>query len=131
MITNNPIRKSGISLVFLTFVFSVAYSQDEVSARREIEAHREKQQSELKDKEKSPLTPKERKKFKDLNYYPIDLKYRVAAKFIRTENQQLFKMKTTTERLPEYVKYGEVTFAIDGQEFKLEVYQSPEIMKRP
>jgi uncharacterized protein (DUF1684 family) len=40
-------------------------------------------------------------------------------------------MKTTTDRLPEYIKYGEVHFSLDGQNFTLEVYQSPEIMKRP
>jgi uncharacterized protein (DUF1684 family) len=131
MITISPIPKSGISLMFLTFIFSITYGQDDVLARREIEAQREEKQNGFKDKEKSPLTPKERRKFKGLDYYPIDLKYRVTAKFIRTENQPLFKMKTTTERLPEYVKYGEVRFFIDSQEFKLEVYQSPEIMKRP
>ena len=43
----------------------------------------------------------------------------------------MFKMKTTTTRLPEYVKYGEVVFTIDGTEFKLSVYQSPDIMKNP
>lgn len=81
------------------------------------------------DKSKSPLLSEDREKFKGLNYYPIDLKYRVPAKFVRTENMQLFKMKTTTTRLPEYVKYGEVLFTIDGQELKLEVYQSPDITK--
>jgi uncharacterized protein (DUF1684 family) len=131
MIDLSPIMKSGIPLVFLTFVFSNVYSQDDLLARKEIETHREKQQNEFRDKEKSPLSPRERRKFKGLNYYPIDLKYRVAARFIRTENQPLFKMKTTTDRLPEYVKYGEVQFTIDGQEFSLEVYQSPDIMKRP
>jgi uncharacterized protein (DUF1684 family) len=131
MIDISPIVKSGISFMFLTFVFSIAYSQDDVLARKEIETHREKQQNEFRDKEKSPLSPKERRKFKGLNYYPIDLKYRVAAKFVRMDNQPLFKMKTTTDRLPEYLKYGEVMFTIDGQEFKLEVYQSPDIMKRP
>lgn len=35
-------------------------------------------------------------------------------------------MKTTTARLPDYVKYGEVHFQIDSQSYKLEVYQSPE-----
>lgn len=124
--------KSGVVVLLLTFSFSVLQAQEqEVLAKKEIEAHREKQQKEFRDKNKSPLLPKDRKKFKGLNYYPIDLKYRVAAKFVRTENEALFKMKTTTSRLPDYVKYGEVHFTIDGQPLKLEVYQSPDIMKRP
>jgi uncharacterized protein len=123
--------RSGVFTILLTFCFLTAFPQDEMLAQREIEAHREKQQRELRDKKKSPLLPADRKKFKGLNYYPIDLKYRVEAKFVRTENQQLFKMKTTTDRLPEYIKYGEVHFRIDDQPFVLEVYQNPEISQRP
>lgn len=125
------ILKSGAVSMFLTFCLLTAYGQDDLLARNEIEAHRKKQNGELKDKKKSPLLPTDRRKFKGLKYFPIDMKYRVPAKFVRTENQQFFKMKTTTERLPEYVKYGEVYFQIDNQQFKLEVYQSPDIMKRP
>jgi uncharacterized protein len=131
MIERKILWKSGVLLALLTFSFINAYTQDDVLAKNEIEAHRKKQEGEMRDKEKSPLDPKVRKKFKHLNYYPIDLKYRVAAKFIRTENQPMFKMKTTTTRLPEYVKYGEVVFSIDGDEYKLNVYQSPDIMKMP
>ena len=122
--------KSGIGILFLTLSFTASYSQeDEALAREEILLHRKKQEEEFRDKEKSPLVQSDRKKFKGLQYYPIDLKYRVPAKFVRTENTALFRMKTTTDRLPEYVKYGEVHFKIDDQELKLEVYQSPDIMR--
>jgi uncharacterized protein len=120
--------KSG--LMFLTFSFYQAQAQDNALAIKDIEEHRKKQHEEFLDA-KSPLTEKDRKKFKGLKYFPIDLKYRVNATFTRTEGTPIFKMKTTTTRLPEYVKYGEVTFKIDSQEFKLEVYQSPDLMKTP
>jgi uncharacterized protein len=123
--------KSGVLTILLTFLFLGVMAQDDTAAKNEIEAHRKKQESEMRDRDKSPLDPKDRKKFKHLNYYPIDLKYRVAAKFIRTENQPMFQMKTTTSRLPEYTKYGEVLFTLDGHEYKLNVYQSPDIMKMP
>ncbi|HEY0654675.1 MAG TPA: DUF1684 domain-containing protein [Chryseosolibacter sp.] len=131
MIGRTRFSKSGVVAVLLTFCFITGYTQDDVLAKKEIEDHRKEQENEMRDKEKSPLLPKDRKKFKHLNYYPIDLKYRVRAKFVRTENEPLFRMKTTTTRLPEYVKYGEVHFTLDGQAYKLNVYQSPEIMKRP
>jgi uncharacterized protein len=124
----NFISKPGLAILFLALSFvCVAQTDDAV---KEIEAHRKKQEGEMLDKEKSPLPPAERKKFKGLNYYPVDLKYRVPAKFVRTENMSFFKMKTTTTRLPEYVKYGEVHFTIDGKDHTLEVYQSPDIVKR-
>ena len=125
--TLKHIHKPGLILLFLAFSFtSVAQNEEAI---KDIEAHRKKQQDDLLDKVKSPLLPADRKKFQGLNYYPIDLKYRVAAKFVRTENMSFFKMKTTTTRLPEYVKYGEVHFTIDGRNLKLEVYQSPDISK--
>jgi uncharacterized protein len=124
------ISKSGAFLAILTFSFSIVFAQDG-DGTKEILAHRKKQQKQFRDKKKSPLLPEDRSNFKGLNYYPIDLKYRVPAKFVKTETPDLFKMKTTTDRLPEYRKYGELHFQIEGQSFVLEVYQSPEIMKRP
>ena len=101
------------------------------SAVYDIERFRKKQEEEFRDPEKSPLNKKLRKKFKGLNYYPVNLQYRVPATFVKTENPTLFKMKTTTTRLPEYLKYGEVHFKLDGEDRVLEIYQSPEISKRP
>jgi uncharacterized protein (DUF1684 family) len=124
------IIKSGMLIIFLSFFFVVLHGQNHVSAKKEIINHRKKQEREFRNKKLSPLLPEDRKKFHGLNYYPIDLKYRVAARFVKSETPVLFKMKTTTDRLPDYVKYGEVYFQIDSQEFKLEVYQSPEIIKR-
>jgi uncharacterized protein len=122
--------KSGVLLLLLTFYYTQSVSQNE-AATKEINEYRSKQQKEFRDKKNTPLLPADRRKFKGLNYYPIDLKYRVSARFIKTENPVLFIMKTTTNRLPQYLKYGEVHFKIDEQAFKLEVYQSPEISKRP
>jgi uncharacterized protein len=94
-----------------------------------IREHRQKQDSEMRSAS-SPLLPKDRKKFKGLKYFPPDLSYRVTAKLIRTEHTPLFAMKTTTARLPQYRKYGEVHFQLDGTDHVLEVYQNPDLMKR-
>lgn len=122
-----PYKRSGC-IVLLTFIFYNTFSQDH--ATTEIAEHRRKQQEEFLDPENSPLTKKDRKKFKGLNYYPVDLEYRVKVKFIKTENPSFFKMKTTTSRLPDYSKYGEVHFTLKGTDYTLEVYQSPDIMKK-
>ena len=123
------LRRSGLMLS-LTFLFGSLYGQDSLAVK-EILEHREHQHQEFLDKKGSPLEENDRINFKGLNYYPIDLKYRVKAKFVRTENTDLFKMKTSTTRLPEYRKYGEVYFTIDDKDLRLEVYQSPDIMKMP
>src|SRR5688572_22830433 len=121
----------SVILLFATFLLFDPLLAQIDSAVYDIEQHRKKQEEEFRDPEKSPLNKKLRKKFKGLNYYPINLHYRLPATFIKTENPTLFKMKTTTTRLPEYLKYGEVHFKLDGEDRVLEIYQSPEISKRP
>ena len=80
-----------------------------------------------KDASTSPLKAKDLKNFNGLAFFKVDTAYRVHAHFKRTPNETPFKMKTTTNRLPEYVKYGEVMFDLNGESFALNVYQSLEL----
>jgi hypothetical protein len=68
--------------------------------------------------------------FKTLDFYPINEKYFVLAQFTRTEKEKPFGMKTSTDREPLYVKYGEVVFAIDGVPLKLNIYKNIELSKQ-
>ena len=123
------VRKLLVFVGCIVF-FLQAKGQDTLSPTQQIEEHRKKQEEEMKSAT-SPLLPKDKKRFKGLKYFPVNLEYRVNAKFIRTENPVLFKMKTTKDfRNPEYVKYGEVHFTLKGSEYVLEVYQSPDISKK-
>jgi uncharacterized protein (DUF1684 family) len=83
------------------------------------------------DKEKSPLTKEDLKSFKSLDFFPINEKYIVEATFFRTKKEKVFKMKTSTERLPLYKKYGELHFKIDGVDYKLNVYQNIDLIEKP
>lgn len=82
------------------------------------------------DKDESPLTEEDFKNFKGLDFYPIDEKYIVEATFVRTPEEKIFKMKTTGTRTPEYVKYGQLIFSLDGKEFKLNLYQNIDLIKK-
>jgi uncharacterized protein (DUF1684 family) len=102
-------------IILLGLSFFKSFGQSDQDAIKLISDHRKKQQEEMRDPNESPLSKKDRRHFKGLNYYPIDLSYRVKARFVKTENPVLFKMKTTTTRLPEYSKYGEVHFELNGE----------------
>jgi len=117
-------------IILLGFSFFACFGQGDQDVIKSINEHRKKQNEEMRDPKKSPLLKKDRRHFKGLNYYPIDLSYRVKAKFVKTENPVLFKMKTTTTRLPEYSKYGELYFELNGESYKLEVYHNADIAKR-
>ena len=86
---------------------------------------------EYANKAKSPLMKEDLKTFKSLDFFPINDKYIIEAKFIRTKKEKVFKMKTSTSRLPEYKKYGELHFTIDGVDCKLNVYQNIDLIKKP
>lgn len=70
------------------------------------------------------MNKKQIRKFKGHEFFEIDKKYRLRAKFIRTSDTYPFKMKTTTRRAPIYEKYGEAVFILNGKKYKLSIYQS-------
>ena len=115
--------------LLLIFSFITLQAQDKTT-----ETSKEFQDNlnlEYADKAKSPLMEKDLKTFKSLDFFPINAKYIIEAKFIRTKKEKVFKMKTSTSRLPEYKKYGELHFTIDGVDCKLNVYQNIDLIKKP
>jgi len=100
------------------------------SYKKEIKKFQNKLNKEYSDTATSPLTKKDLATFKGLDFYPVRKKFRVKAKFTRTENALPFKMKTTTDRAPEYVKYGELEFMLDGKKIKVTVYQSMRLKEK-
>jgi hypothetical protein len=77
-----------------------------------------------KDASTSPLKKKDRKNFEGLDFFKFDSAYIVTANFKRTPDEVPFEMKTTTDRRPMYVKYGEVTFQLKGETFTLDVFEN-------
>lgn len=87
-------------------------------------AHQNSENKHFSNKETTILTPEDYDHFTGLDFYSVDLKYRIEANFVRTPNEKPFLMPTTTDRLPEYVKYGEAHFSLDDKKLRLELYQS-------
>ncbi|GLB53868.1 hypothetical protein NBRC110019_29090 [Neptunitalea chrysea] len=100
---------------------------DSVDPITEIKAFQAELNKEYKNAKTSPLTQADRKNFKGLSFYPIDTVYRVTARFEETPFEPSFRMKTTTDRAPEYKRYGIAYFTLKGKEYQLNVYQSQEL----
>jgi uncharacterized protein len=122
-----------IYFIFVSFlsVSPVIAQNSNIAYQKQVEADRKKKNTEFKKGEKSPVPEKERRKFKGLHYFPVDATYRVEAIFVRDSSQAPFKMKTTTARLPEYVKYGELYFNVQEKPCTLTVYQNLELIQKP
>src|SRR5690606_9391080 len=117
-------------LMLLSFlVFNAAVMAQENVFISESEAAQTELNEEYKNPETTILEPGDFKNFKGLEFFPINLKYRVEAKLIRTPDEKPFLMPTSTARLPEYVKYGEAHFNLEGKAFVLKLFKSaaPEV----
>lgn len=110
--------------LFLSVLIVSCSSTNLAKQIKDIEAYQAAQNKEFSNKETTILTSEDFEHFTALDFYPINLKFSVTANFVRTPDEKPFLMPTTTDRLPEYVKYGEAHFTIDGKELKLELYQS-------
>jgi hypothetical protein len=111
-------------LVLLLLVFSFNGIAQNKRQIKKVAKYHASENTKFADSETTILTEEDFEHFEELDFYPIDLKYRVRATFVRTPNEIPFLMPTTTERLPEYVKYGEAHFTLDGIDLKLNLYQS-------
>ncbi|MFV8376845.1 DUF1684 domain-containing protein [Flavobacterium sp. LB1P71] len=116
------------ALVFLVqFNFGFGQEKFDVSAVAKFQKDLNAEYADIKT---SPLTSEDLAVFKALDFYPANEIFFVIAKFVRTKKEKPFEMKTSTDRKPLYVKYGEVLFTIDGKELKLNVYKNIELSKK-
>ena len=120
------------NLLFLSllFFFRIGFSQNTASVS-ESEAAQIELNREFSNPETTILEPEDFKDFKGLEFYPINEKFIVNAKFVRTPNEKPFLMPTTTARTPEYVKYGEAHFALDGKDFILNLFKNIQPIEEP
>ncbi len=124
------------TLVLFLIHASFLYAQDvegsnQGNYKQGIKKERKEKDTEFKDSEKSPLSQDEIQKFKGLRYFKPNQTYRVKAKLILEEEPDTILMKTTTERLPQYIVYGKAYFTINDTNFSLTVYRNVGLMSKP
>ncbi len=117
------------TILTILLIFSFQFSFSQTSFKKEIKSFQDEMNVHYADTADSPLLKEDLATFESLDFYPAKKKYRVEAKFTRTEDAIPFKMKTTTDRAPEYVKYGDIEFEIDGKKIKVGIYQSLRLLK--
>jgi len=107
---------------------SSLHDGDNPMERREekLKAFRAKRDQFLKEDPHSPLKEADRKKFKGLLYYPINLQYAMAGSIERypTEPKPIYvNLPNNKERERRYVKYGRFKFRWEGREYVLQIYR--------
>ena len=88
----------------------------------EMEEYRSEKNSEFLDPNRSPLSAEQLKTFDGHDFFPINEKYRVKAKFEATPNSRPFSLPTTTGTTKLYRRIGILHFELEGQQLNLEAY---------
>lgn len=114
--------KTGL-LIFIISLSHALIAQSD-SLLSESRAAQKLLNEEFSNSETTILEAEDLKSFEGLEFYPLNEKYIVTAKFERTPNEKPFLMPTTTDRTPEYVKYGELHFTLEGKDLVLSLFQS-------
>jgi uncharacterized protein (DUF1684 family) len=107
----------------------LSFSQTDTAVINDTKRFESALKAEYADAKESPLSAKAKKTFKGIHFYPFSDKYVVNAKFVRTPNEKPFQMSTSSGMRKTYIKYAEVFFTIDKKEYKLNVYQSQELLQ--
>ena len=118
-----------VSIFIFLVQFHFGFGQQQFDTAAVIKFQNELN-AEYGDAKTSPLMAEDLATFKSLDFYPANETFYVVAKFVRTKKEKPFEMKTSTDRKPIYVKYGEVYFKINGSDFKLNVYKNIALSKQ-
>ena len=118
------------NLFFALGLLFSAYAGAQECSVENAEKFRKEINAEYADAKKSPLHNKDFKKFKSLDFYPIDMAYCIEAKLVRTPDEKPFEMPTTTSRRPKYIKYGELHFILEGKECKLDIFRNLDLAQQ-
>lgn len=84
--------------------------------------------SSFKDVTKSPLSKEDRQNFISLEFFDFDSSYVVKGILIPFQKDSIFDMKTNTDRMHSYNKFGKIKFNLDNTYFELNVYKDQELI---
>jgi uncharacterized protein len=117
---------AGLSFTCLSVV---CFAQTDTAVVNDTKRFQGELKTEFDDPNTTPLSAKAKKTFKGIHFFPFNESYAVNARFVRTPQEKPFQMSTSSGMRKTYVKYAEVFFVIDKKEYKLNVYQSQELLK--
>ena len=124
---NNFMIKKIIFLLVFVSILSCGQKKQPLLGKTEWQ---KEINADFKDATTSPLNEKDRKTFVGLEFFAFDSTYVVTATLTRTPDEKPFKMKTTTDRLPNYVKYGVIEFQLKGKTNQLNIYQNLDLLNK-
>jgi uncharacterized protein (DUF1684 family) len=107
----------------LLLILCLGFTTDDPKYVKKIEKHRKKEAKHFQKDDNSPFV-RAKIPFKPLPYYAPNSTYKVTATIQLTPDAPSFEMPTSTDRMAKYVKFGILSFELNGQKHELSVYQN-------
>ena len=121
----NGVVKNRMRLVFFVFGVMMLVNMNAQSTYvKHLEQHRDSINHHFADPETSILDSALIPTFDHLPFFEIDSTYRVEARFKKAKKRRTVVMKTSTDRMAEYLVYGTISFELKGEKCKLTVYRN-------
>jgi len=118
---------AGFGLFLLhTALFSKVMEDPMAQREEKVKAFRKERDRFFREDSHSPLKESDRKRFRGLLYYPIDLKYTMIGSIGKhpTEPKPFYvTLPTNREVGKKYVKYGWFQFKWEGRDYVLQIYR--------
>ena len=123
-------KRAFFTIFLLLSVVGLANSQT-FYGTTDLKTFREGRENEFRNKTETPLKDEDFAEFKGLNYFPENKKFVVKATFKRTSDEKYFQMPTSSGKSKKFVKYGVLSFKLNGKKLSLNVYQADaEVLKK-
>lgn len=116
--------KGFVFTILVLFLFAAFSRAQTFYGTTDIKFFREGRDKEFRNREESPLKEEDFSAFNGLNYFPVNRKFRVKAKFTRVSDEKYFQMPTSSGITKKFVKYGVLNFRLNGKNHSLNVYQA-------
>ncbi|MDP2455175.1 MULTISPECIES: DUF1684 domain-containing protein [unclassified Kaistella] len=120
----------NILILLISFLAISCVSQPAEKETADIKKFQNQLNAEYRNPKKTPLRGSNFSDFKEHPFFPINLKYKIAAKFTKTENTQSFELPTSSGKTRTYREFGKATFVLEGQELTLTLYQNLALIKK-
>jgi len=116
-------KSAALTIFFILSFAAVVFGQTYYGSS-DVERFREGRDRDFRDPNLTPLTNFDFAKFKGLEYFAVDEKYLVKAKFEKTADEKIFTIPTSVGTSRKFYKYGVLTFELNGTNHSLTVFQS-------
>lgn len=116
-------------LIFLLLPL-LALSQKLSREESEVKKFQDELNAEYRNPKETPLREDNFTNFKEHPFFPFHSKYRIKARFVKTENAEPFDLPTSSGKTKVYREYGKASFELDGKPYTLTLYQSLDLIRQ-